>query len=429
MAYSVNAPPFIPGGIVAAAANAPPFVPKSKQLNLSRSAPASGPASSSTLQQISSTSGGPVLGRQPFSPALNTQLPTISPRSSLLTSGQLVPGTTLRGNFGSTAPDLVVPRGRAEYHHPPTAGAVTSGQSFGLPDGDDPTLGMTSTSTWEVTTQSAAGSPGAPSLLPGSMPLLPSPDGMVGSAGSAGIPLAIGVSSSPGRGRAARTSNGFLGQAAPAVNPRLAAGVHRGGDKLRVGRPILIEESIPSGKDPPLGPLSKQQPPQKPGFSYGLHVQQPGIGQAYPRHALPQRQATPPLQPQPLMPPPLQLLSQRSPPPVGAPKYGRSASPAPIGGASALPAPVAAATHGGATYFFGSGSRQQGGGRSSIGLGMGSGFASPGGVRGAVIKGRGSSAGSNTNQGYAPILSKFMAEDLREELRRRSALIQAQVCR
>jgi PAB-dependent poly(A)-specific ribonuclease subunit 3 len=83
-------------------------------------------------------------------------------------------------------------------------------------------------------------------------------------------------------------------------------------------------------------------------------------------------------------------------------------------------APVAAATHGGATYFWGPG---QGIGNVPHVLSSGSGFSVPGGRNEPRIA-RGQSSSS---AGTVPLGSRFLPEHLREELRRRHALIHAQV--
>lgn len=83
-------------------------------------------------------------------------------------------------------------------------------------------------------------------------------------------------------------------------------------------------------------------------------------------------------------------------------------SPSPISGSS----PVAAATHGGATYFLGPGQ-----GISSLSHA----FSSP------VGRNESRTARSQFPAGTVPFGSRFLPDQLREELRRRHSLIHAQV--
>jgi PAB-dependent poly(A)-specific ribonuclease subunit 3 len=98
------------------------------------------------------------------------------------------------------------------------------------------------------------------------------------------------------------------------------------------------------------------------------------------------------------------------------PSSGYMRSLSPVSGI----APVAAATHGGATYFWGPG---QGIGNVPHVLSSGSGFSVPGGRNEPRIA-RGQSSSS---AGTVPLGSRFLPEHLREELRRRHALIHAQL--
>lgn len=84
-------------------------------------------------------------------------------------------------------------------------------------------------------------------------------------------------------------------------------------------------------------------------------------------------------------------------------------SPSPVSGVS----PVAAATHGGATYFLGPGQ-----GISSLSHA----FGSPGGRNESR-----SVRGGQLPAGTVPFGSRFIPDQLREELRRRHSLIHAQV--